>query len=209
MPPSHSRRARSKGRYRGWRLLRNACANTLPASSRKNATVGNSSLQVGESELPDAMPVLRRLVLAGLRRPAMVGIHVTQQRQARAIDDAEHGAGARQEALRDLPLALGVVLVPHVEHMEELDGVPESHARDLRIVIKGVHHFCRPFAGLLRFEELSHAETLARSPIDLHGGQRLDGEAHVVQVDCVQLHGSDTAGDLHPVDQAALRRHGL
>mmetsp|Transcript_25174 Transcript_25174/g.72540 ORF Transcript_25174/g.72540 Transcript_25174/m.72540 type:complete len:812 (+) Transcript_25174:196-2631(+) len=138
-------------------------------------------------------------------------LHEPQQRHARAVNDPEHCAGPRQQALCHLPFALRIVLVPHVEHVDEFQGVPEPHGRDLRILIEEVHHVILlvPLVRFLRLEELSHAEPLLGGPIYPHRWRGLDGQAHAIQVDRIQLHGSHRTGDGHPVDEATLGRDGL
>mmetsp|Transcript_166903 Transcript_166903/g.535761 ORF Transcript_166903/g.535761 Transcript_166903/m.535761 type:complete len:303 (+) Transcript_166903:263-1171(+) len=92
--------------------------------------------------------------------------------------------------------------------MDKLQSVAKAHRGNLRILVEETDHLriLVPLHVLLGLQELPDAESLPRCPIDVHGRRRLDGEAHVVEVNDVQLHGGNRACDDNAVDQTALGR---
>mmetsp|Transcript_90529 Transcript_90529/g.210596 ORF Transcript_90529/g.210596 Transcript_90529/m.210596 type:complete len:292 (-) Transcript_90529:966-1841(-) len=124
----------------------------VPAA-RRNETVTVLRLREGSVctiEGADALPVVRCSEIA----PA----HEAQQRLAGAIFEAPVALGAAEESLRDEPLTLQVVLVAHLEELQELLLVALAHLSQLGVLDKRLARLVARLAllFLLALEELPH-----------------------------------------------------
>mmetsp|Transcript_397 Transcript_397/g.1102 ORF Transcript_397/g.1102 Transcript_397/m.1102 type:complete len:274 (-) Transcript_397:2262-3083(-) len=154
------------------------------------------------NQLPNALPSFRCF-------KAMRHLHELQQSSAGAVVRRDASLDAHQHSSCYLPLPLGVVLVAHVEELEEFYCIALPHLRDDFICDENLGKILLENILLLLLDLLSHLEALPRVPGNLRPRRAVNLHAHVIQVYAVELHRRRRASNNDFVDESALGPDGV
>mmetsp|Transcript_33666 Transcript_33666/g.85069 ORF Transcript_33666/g.85069 Transcript_33666/m.85069 type:complete len:206 (-) Transcript_33666:2346-2963(-) len=144
------------------RLASGERARHLPRKSAWHRQIQRSGgvrcSQACRAKFPNTLPLPGRIEL--------MRFHMPQQRRARSVLGTQDCSRTGKHPSRHLPLTLRVVLVAHVEQLEELDCISPAHIPDRGVRIENSGHV-QVFALHGRFfglKELSHLEAVSRVP---------------------------------------------